>query len=162
MDKLHHRNLVQPLKDFAATGRPFLGICVGMQILFERGQEFGERDGLGLIPGSVPPVPDTGVDGSPHKVPHIGWSELSPPNASRTWEDTLFDGLERPVHCYFVHSFATVPDNDGDLLATCDYDGRRITAAMGRDNLVGCQFHPEKSGKTGLGILANFLASRMS
>jgi glutamine amidotransferase len=74
----------------------------------------------------------------------------------------LFDGLERPLHCYFVHSFATVPDNDDDLLATCDYNGRRITAAMGRDNLVGCQFHPEKSGKAGLGILANFLASRMS
>ena len=160
MDKLRSRNLVQPLKDYAATGRPFLGICVGMQILFEKGLEFGEQEGLGLVPGSVPAVPDTGTDGGPHKVPHIGWSELTPPNSSRTWEDTVLAGLERPVHCYFVHSFATIPDNDDDLLATCDYNGRRITAAMGRGNLVGCQFHPEKSGKTGLKILSNFLASR--
>ena len=162
MDKLRQRNLIQPLKEYAATDRPFLGICVGMQILFDWGLEFGEREGIGLIPGSVPAVPDTGADGGPHKVPHIGWSELIPPDSSRTWEDTVLAGLERPVHCYFVHSFAAVPENDDDLLATCDYDGRRITAAAGRNNLVGCQFHPEKSGEAGLRILSNFLAPRMT
>ncbi len=158
MNELQKRELVEHIEAFAAGGRPFLGICVGMQLMFDSSEEFGLNEGLGLIPGCVRTVPNQGSDGKPHKVPHIGWSELSPASATQTWDGTILEELPPPAYCYFVHSFAAEPADETHRLADCHYNGQRLAAAVRRENLWGCQFHPEKSGETGLHILRNFLA----
>jgi glutamine amidotransferase len=158
MDELRRCELFDRIKDFAASGRPFLGICVGMQVMFDSGDEFGEHDGLGLIPGRVRAIPRHGADGRPHKVPHVGWSEIVPASDSSAWDDTILDGLPAPAYCYFVHSFTAEPLDEAHRLSDCRYDGQRLAATVRRGNLWGCQFHPEKSGEAGLHILRNFLA----
>lgn len=156
MDGLESRGLSGPVKEFARTGRPFLGICVGLQMLFDESEEFGSHAGLGLIPGRVLRIPAHGTDGAPHKVPHIGWAALkAPPKMS--WKGTPLAALPEGTSAYFVHSFAACPANSEHLLAICDYDGLSLTAAVRKDNVTGCQFHPEKSGEAGLALLAKFL-----
>jgi glutamine amidotransferase len=157
MEELQKRGLVEPIMEFAASGRPFLGICVGMQLMFDSSDEFGVHDGLGMIPGRVRTVPRHGVDGKSHKVPHIGWSELGPAAVRKSWYGTILDGLPAPAFCYFVHSFTAEPGDEAHRLADCHYNGQRLAATVRRDNLWGCQFHPEKSGEIGLHILRNFL-----
>ncbi len=146
------------IRRFVATGRPFLGICVGAQLLLDVGEENGEHAGLGLIPGRVQPVSPVGFDGRPHRIPHIGWASLHLPDARETWDCTPLAGTKEGEAMYFVHSYAPVPTHDGHRLADTTYDGVRICAAVGRDNIFGCQFHPERSGEYGLGVLKNFLA----
>jgi glutamine amidotransferase len=131
-----------------ARGRPFLGICVGMQLMAGLGVEYGEHPGLGWIPGRVVRL----TPGDPAlKIPQIGWNDLSlrAPHA-------LFSGLGSGMHAYFVHSYHFVPEHPQHRLAEVDYGGP-VVAAIGRDNLVGLQFHPEKSQAVGLALLANFL-----
>lgn len=152
---LEEHGLIEPILRFAESGRPFLGICVGMQLMMDESEEFGRHPGFGLIAGRVAAIPATGADGRPHPVPHIGWSPLR--QGERGWQGGLLDGLEADDAVYFVHSFAVQPARPSDLLAICDYDGRQITAAVARDNLVGFQFHPEKSGAVGLRILERFV-----
>ncbi|MGO8917055.1 MAG: imidazole glycerol phosphate synthase subunit HisH [Stellaceae bacterium] len=132
-------------------GRPFLGICVGMQLMAERGREFETVDGLGWIKGEVAAIAprDRAL-----KIPHMGWNELA-----ILRPHPLLDGIAAGAHAYFVHSYGLVCRERGDLLATADYGGE-IAAAVGRDNLVGTQFHPEKSQATGLRLIANFLRGR--
>ena len=144
-------------------GVPFLGICVGMQLLAEVGREFGDHPGLSWIKGDVvrltplppaapAPSPARGEGSSqPFKIPHIGWNELA-----FARPHPLFAGLEPGAHAYFVHSYVIRPTDPGHVLATTDYGGT-FAAAVGRDNIVGTQFHPEKSQATGLAILSNFL-----
>ncbi|MBI1868147.1 MAG: imidazole glycerol phosphate synthase subunit HisH [Methylocystis sp.] len=135
-------------------GRPFLGICVGMQLLATRGLEHGETPGLDWIAGDVAAIEpaDPAL-----KIPHMGWNtlELMRPHA-------LFDGIQtgaRGLHAYFVHSYQLIPTVREHVLATADY-GQLLTAAVARDNLAGTQFHPEKSQKLGLALIANFLRWR--
>ena len=155
MKALHERNLASAITDYIASGRPFLGICVGMQVMFEVGEEFGEHKGLGVIKGRVAQIPAVGADNVPHKIPHIGWSELQP---AQDWTDTILAPLHNAKNAtYFVHSYRGIPSDSGDCLATVDYDGVSICAAVKRGNAYGCQFHPEKSGETGLDILRRFL-----
>lgn len=160
IDEIKARKLDDEVKAFAASGRPLLGICVGMQVLFDYSEEFGVNPGLGLIPGAVKAIPSTGADGAPHKIPHIGWSPLRLPedNGRNGWQGTLLEPVSPGAAVYFVHSFTGWPDDPAFRLADAEYDGRRIAAAVGRDNVWGTQFHPEKSGPTGLGILKAFLA----
>jgi glutamine amidotransferase len=132
-------------------GRPFLGICVGMQLLAERGREFETVDGLGWIKGEVGPL--TPADPT-LKIPHMGWNQLQIRRSH-----PVFDGIENGAHAYFVHSYALTPTDKSDLIADVDYAGP-IAAAVGRDNIVGVQFHPEKSQMTGLRLIANFLRWR--
>ena len=132
-------------------GTPFLGICVGMQLLATVGREFGDHAGLGWIPGEV--VRMTPSDPA-LKIPHMGWNELS-----FARPHPLFEGLEANPHAYFVHSYTIRPADPAHILATTDYGGA-FTAAVGRDNIAGTQFHPEKSQKAGLRILGNFLGWR--
>jgi len=155
-DLLVEKNLVDPVRAFIETGRPFLGICVGMQMMMERSEEFGEHPGLGLIAGSVRRIEDTGADGSPHPVPRIGWYPLRRRDVS--WDGTLLENIGGEDAVYFVHSFAAAPADAGNLLADSDYNGRTITAAIVRDNAVGVQFHPEKSGPVGLRMLERFIS----
>jgi glutamine amidotransferase len=133
------------------NGRPFIGICVGMQLLAERGREYEVTEGLGWIAGEV----DRITPGDPHlKIPHMGWNTLDVVRPH-----PLLDGLKlgpQGLHAYFVHSFALNPARRGDVVARADYGGA-VTAIVGRDNIVGTQFHPEKSQKLGLRLIANFL-----
>lgn len=158
MAGLAQRGQIEPLRRFIETGRPFLGICVGMQLLMDVGEEFGENTGLGIVPGRVKPVPATKEDGSPHSIPHIGWNILRVPQGGADWKSGLLSGLGTEPAVYFVHSFTPVPENEADRLADCYYDGRRISAAVRSGNVHGCQFHPEKSGPVGLKIVDNFLS----
>ena len=132
-------------------GRPFFGICVGMQLMAERGLEYEVKEGLGWIAGEVDRI--TPIDAG-LKIPHMGWNTL---NVTRP--HPLLAGLElgpNGRHAYFVHSYQLKPGNRADLIAEADYGGA-VTAIVGRDNIVGTQFHPEKSQKLGLELIANFL-----
>lgn len=130
-------------------GVPFLGICVGMQLLATKGHEHGEHEGLGWIGGEVGRLEP---DDPSLKIPHMGWNELQfAPGAH-----PLLDGLEPGAHAYFVHSFAFKAYDPAHVLATVDYGGP-VTALIGRDNIAGTQFHPEKSQNSGLRLIANFL-----
>lgn len=152
---LRERGLAEAICNFAASGKPFLGICVGMQAMLDYSEEFGRHEGLGLIGGHVAMIPRTTADGAPHVIPHIGWSELR--KAEHPWQGTLLQDSEAGDCAYFVHSFSAWPENTADVLATCSYNGHNITAAIARDNMTGMQFHPEKSGDVGLTILKRFL-----
>jgi glutamine amidotransferase len=137
-----------------ARGRPFLGICVGMQLMAERGLEFETTDGLGWIAGDVVPIApaDPGL-----KIPHMGWNTLAPRQ-----EHPILQGLQTGpggLHAYFVHSYHLAAARRVEVVAEADYGGA-ITAIVGRDNLAGTQFHPEKSQRLGLGLIANFLRWR--
>jgi glutamine amidotransferase len=154
---LREMGLADAVREFAATGRPFLGICVGMQLLFDYSLEFGKHEGLGLISGHVAPIPET--DGNARrKVPHIGWSPLLRPPSVESWGGTVLEDCEPGRSSfYFVHSFNSIPDSPASVLAEADYAGFPICAAIRQDNITGFQCHPEKSGTAGLEVLARFL-----
>lgn len=147
MEQLRETSLDSVMKDAAESGKPLLGICLGMQLLFSRSEEHGKFEGLDILPGSV--VRFTGGD---YKVPHMGWNSLQ----FEKREHPLFAGLEEG-HVYFVHSYHVLPEVQADLLAVTDY-GQPVTAIVGRGSVYGMQFHPEKSGDLGMSLLRNFLA----
>lgn len=160
MAALTTRCLVESIRRFIELGRPFLGICVGMQILFEIGEEFGEHAGLGILPGRVQAIPKFSDDGASQKVPHIGWTSLALPKEAdeSRWTGTILDGIEPGAAMYFVHSFSASPGRSSDRLADAIYGGRRLVAAVQLGNTFGTQFHPEKSGPKGLTVLSNFIS----
>ena len=145
--KLRESGLANLIKELAAEGKPLLGICLGMQMLFEKSYEYGEHEGLGLIPGSVRPIRD--VIPADYKIPHIGWNGLH-----FRQENPLFKYVKEGDCVYFVHSFYA-SDCDDHVVATAEY-GADLTAAVAKGNVYGCQFHPEKSGNVGLAILKAF------
>jgi len=155
--ELRRRGLVEPILEFAHGGRPMLGICVGMQVLLEVGEEFGEHEAFGLIAGRVQAIPKTTAEGKPHKIPHIGWTALALPDGRNGWADTILEDVAPGATCYFLHSFTANPSRPESMLAVSDYNGRRVMAAVQAGNVYGVQFHPEKSGKIGLKIVARFL-----
>jgi glutamine amidotransferase len=134
------------LKEYAATGRPLFGICLGMQLLFDRGEEHGLTSGLGLIRGAVVRL----APSDPHKVPHVGWNNLI-----RIEPHPLFNGIKPQVDFYFVHSYHCVPENPSDVIGVCDFGGEFV-ASVASGNVAGMQFHPEKSQPSGMRILENF------
>ena len=147
MDQLRSRGLEEPIHRFVESGKPFLGICLGLQILFEESQESPGVKGLGLLKGKILRLPkESGL-----KIPHIGWNSLEVKN-----REGLFVGLPEEPYVYFVHSYYLRAEEDV-VTATAEY-GATIHAAVRKGNLMACQFHPEKSGKTGLAILENFAA----
>lgn len=161
MAELRARGLVEPLRAFATSGRPLLGICLGMQLLMDESTEFGTHEGLGIVRGTVREVPRE-ANGHVQKVPHIGWSALRRASGSNGdgWQHPLLDGIEEGSAFYFVHSFAVEPADPKLCVAESVYGGARITAVIGRDSVAGTQFHPEKSGPAGLRLIANFVAQR--
>lgn len=152
MRALRELDLVEPLKDFAASGRPLLGVCLGMQLLFDSSEE-GDMPGLGLIPGEVKRMAPV-ADGVRRKIPHMGWNSVLIAGDGAP-AHPLFDGAQQNSYFYFVHSFECVPADPKDVLATTDY-GTTICAAAGRGNVIGTQFHPEKSQDLGLRLYENF------
>ena len=145
--KLRESGLDQVLLEQAGLGKPLMGICLGMQLLFEKSFEFGEHTGLGLLSGLV--VPMKGVIPKEYKIPHIGWNGLH-----ITKKNPLFSGITQGDCVYFVHSFYAT-DCEDSVIATTEY-GAELTAAVAKGNVYGCQFHPEKSGAVGLAILKAF------
>lgn len=147
MEKLHAYGLVEVIHDVVRRGTPFLGICLGLQLLFERSDESDGVPGLGLLPGEILKIPDTpGL-----KIPHIGWNSLRFPNRGR-----LFEGIQEDAYVYFVHSYYLKAADEGIVTATTEY-GTLIHASVEKDNIFACQFHPEKSSEVGLHILKNFI-----
>lgn len=157
MTGLRERALIDPIRRYAATGRPLLGICLGMQMLATISREFGEHSGLGLISGAVLPLPGTDHFGHPLKIPHTGWTGLFRTDTS-SWLNSPLENTIEGESVYMVHSFAFNPEDDRDRLADCIYGGHRVCAAVRRNRVFGCQFHPEKSGPAGLRMLSRFLA----
>lgn len=157
MTALHAHGLDSVVKDVAAAGTPLLGICLGMQMLLDESAEFGSTAGLGLIPGRVVQIPTTTTNGEPHKIPHVGWNELVLPSLQQRWQGDFLDKIEPGEAVYFVHSFMAEPALASHRLADCLYGGIPVSAAVQSGNVVGCQFHPEKSGEVGLRFLKNFL-----
>lgn len=157
MASLARDGLDEVVKEVAAAGTPLLGICLGMQMLLEESEEFGCTPTLGLVPGRVVPVPNTAPDGSAIKIPNIGWYGLRIGEADVSWNDTLLQDVAPGEAVYFVHSFMARTADHRHHLADCIYGGNPVTAVVMRDNVVGCQFHPEKSGDVGLRILKRFM-----
>lgn len=161
MRGLSERGLVEAIIDFASKERPFLGICLGMQMMMEKSEEFGLHEGLGLIPGRVVRIPDQDVHGFRQKIPHIGWNSLELPREKENWNGTILEDIEIGETVYFVHSFTAAPENLANRLADTYYNGQLISAAVQSGSLYGCQFHPEKSGVTGLKIINNFIKQKV-
>jgi len=153
MDNLNKYGLVGTIKEYIETGKPFMGICLGMQMLFEESEEFGNTMGLGLISGKVIKLPTKDIDNE--KLPHVSWNELN--SKSTQWADTILEGIEEGSDMYFVHSFVAQPKDSNNILSTTEYSNYNFCSSVKKNNIYGCQFHPEKSGKTGLKIIKNFI-----
>ena len=158
-DRLRETGLEDAVLDFTRTERPFLGICVGMQLLMELGTEFGEHRGFGLISGSVNKMQFAETGGARIRIPLIGWHPIHPPKSfGRThWDGTPLEGLKERNAFYFVHSFAADLVERADALAVTRHGDHEVVAAVRRDNVVGVQFHPERSSDQGLAFLQRFL-----
>jgi glutamine amidotransferase len=154
---LKERGFWDPLQEYVASGKPLLGICLGMQLLFESSSEFGWHPGLGFIPGAVEPlVPPPGEVRL--KLPHIGWAPLAvPAGGAANWNGMILDGIRAADSVYFVHSFVAKPSDPALVLADGLYGSTRFCAVVRKGNIMGCQFHPERSGPVGLSILRNFV-----
>jgi imidazole glycerol phosphate synthase, glutamine amidotransferase subunit len=148
MATLKRKELVNPIKDAITEGKKFLGICLGMQLLFETSEEFGYSEGLGIFKGKVVKFDENAVN----LIPHIGWNDIE---ILKPLEE--FKGIEDKSFFYFLHSYYCVPEED-IIAAVCDYYGK-FAACVKKDNIFACQFHPEKSHKEGLALLKNFIES---
>ena len=174
MEGLRVRGLLNEVKTAAANGKPILGICLGAQLLLEKGHEFGEWEGLGLLPGEVVHFPALQKGA---KTPHMGWNSIesallvpSPygrgwreaPGEGQvrgeSWKGTVLEGVTPCTDMYFIHSYYLKPTQREHVLAETTYGGLTFASAIGKGNIIGCQFHPEKSGEAGLKILQNFVA----
>jgi len=149
MEHLRERNMIDAIKEFATSGKPMLGICLGMQLLFESSEEFGSHEGLGLIKGKVVHFDAKKFD-QPLKIPHMGWNRMF------TKEHPLFEGLDENHYLYFVHTYHVVCDDESDIIGRTNY-GYEFTSAVAHKNIMGIQPHPEKSHENGLKILENFI-----
>ncbi len=146
--KLRESGMAEVVKREAAAGKPMMGICLGMQLMFDVGYEYGVHEGLGLIKGSVRPIADVIPEG--YKIPHIGWNLLKFKR-----ESPLFKYIKEDDYVYFVHSYYAA-ECDESVIAVTEY-GAELTAAVANGNVYGCQFHPEKSGEVGMNILKAFM-----
>jgi glutamine amidotransferase len=145
MRNLRQSAMVEPVRDYIASGKPFFGVCMGQQALLSVSEEGGEHECLGIIPGRVKKLPGG------QKVPHMGWN-----NVRQKREHPIFDGIPDEAYFYFVHSYAPHPDDDAVVIGETEY-GETFASVLARDNIVATQFHPEKSGEHGLRMYENFL-----
>jgi glutamine amidotransferase len=153
MGRLGDQELIEPLRSAIEQGRPFLGICLGLQLLFDVSYEDGEHTGLGVVSGRVERFDFSGLAGGERlRVPHMGWNRIAP----RDEDNPLLRGLETGTSTYFAHSYHVVPADDAVVAATTDY-GQPFVSAIRQGNLFGTQFHPEKSQAVGLKMLENFV-----
>ena len=165
MNGLREKNLMEPIIEFVESGRPFLGICLGMQLLMTSSEEFGEHQGLNLVSGRVIRLTE-GMERI--KIPHVGWNSLIIPGHIRShkqdeeitknfWDNTLLKGINTGMFVYFVHSYIVVPDDTSNILAETKYGDNVFCSVLRKGNIFACQFHPERSGKVGLKIYKQFI-----
>ncbi len=157
MNKLKSSGLDIVVKEVAFKGSQLLAICLGMQLIMQESNEFGKTLGLGLLDGRVEEIPKFSTAGDEIKVPHIGWNSLQPNIRVSEWEKSPLSDIQPGDFVYFVHSYMVNPLDDNIRIAQTIYGGHQIAAVISKDNITGCQFHPEKSGKNGLRILNNFI-----
>jgi glutamine amidotransferase len=157
MNSLKRLDLINPIIEMVQNQKPLLGLCLGMQLLFEQSEEFGITQGLGLIKGQVISIPNLNASRELIKIPHIGWKSLKSLNAGEDWSRTILSDVNQGEFTYFVHSYMAKPTDRSLILAEVIYEGVQIPAVITKNNITGCQFHPEKSGVTGLKILKKFL-----
>ncbi len=154
LENLDSLKLITPIIKSIESGKPFLGICLGLQILFTESEEFGSTSGLDIIKGKVIRFKTNTCDNTPHlKIPHMGWNSISIKK-----EGPYLEGIENETYLYFVHSYYVKPENEKVIATTTDY-GVEFVSSILKDNIFACQFHPEKSQKAGLKILENFTAA---
>ena len=151
------RGLADAIHSVASAGRPIMGICLGMQLLVDESEESGQHNGLGLIPGRIVQLPaEARTAGARFKVPNVGWSRLNRPDGIN-WSDTTLSQTNPGDFAYFVHSFHLNSEHPEFILATQTFGDVQSPAVIARDNVVGCQFHPERSGEVGLNILKSWM-----
>ena len=153
MESLKKYNLIQAIKEYVKTNKPFLGVCLGMQMLFEESEEFGKTPGLELISGKVIKLPTQ--NNKFEKLPHVSWNEVTSKYVS--WDGTILNEIEERIDMYFVHSFVAIPKEEQNILSVTEYSNYEFCSSVKKNNIYGCQFHPEKSGKSGLKIIDNFV-----
>jgi glutamine amidotransferase len=155
MENLKKFDLIETLNEYVESGKPLLGVCLGMQMLLEESEEFQITKGLGFIKGKVVKM-QIGIN-SKDKLPHVSWNELIEPKNNK-WDNTILKNVSPHSDVYFVHSYISVPDNSEDVLAQSEYGEKKFCSAIHRKNVYGTQFHPEKSAKVGQLILNNFIS----
>lgn len=155
MENLDKMDLTGSIKNFVNLGKPFLGICLGMQLLFSSSEEFGASNGLDLVKGVVKKFPEKASDGTIIKVPQIAWNTIERTN-NFSWDKTPLCGIQENQDMYFVHSFYVIPDDKRVVLTETCYKGVKYTSSILKKNIFACQFHPEKSAREGLSIYKNW------
>jgi imidazole glycerol-phosphate synthase subunit HisH len=166
MEHLTEYGLVDAVKQFAASGKPMMGICLGMQLLMSTSYEKGVHQGLNLIPGKVTHFREPENGDNFFKIPQIGWNSLqttggSVKNGTHPWKSTILEGLVDDPFMYFLHSYCVNPEDTSYRMAETEYGHDRFCSVIKKDNIVGCQFHPERSGDQGLHILKNFVSGKL-
>ena len=157
MKNIERLDLACPIKDFAQTGKPVLGICLGLQLFFEQSEEFGDHKGLGLVEGTVRKFPTQSPAGKALRVPQIGWNKIYKSSQStQNWANTPLKSIGENHYMYFVHSYYTVPAKQQDILCLTDYEGIEYCSGIAKNNIIAFQFHPEKSAKQGLQMYQNW------
>lgn len=154
MQKLREMNIVEPLRAAVKAGKSLMGICLGMQLLFDESEEFGNHEGLGILPGKIQRIPDQTEADQKLRVPNVGWNTVS---RSDSAANDVMDGIPSESFFYFVHSYFCAPSNDDDWLLETQYGKVRYCCAARRDKILGVQFHPEKSGPMGLKLYHNWI-----
>jgi len=155
MDQLDKLKLIQPIQKSIKQGKPFLGICLGMQLLFNESEEFGNSAGLGIIDGRVLKFPSDS-NGIKIKVPQIGWNKIYKNKFHLNGSAAIMKGIDDGEYMYFVHSYYSKPTHDEDILTTTNYEGINYCSSIKRDNIIATQFHPEKSSKKGISFYKNW------
>jgi glutamine amidotransferase len=153
MRSLNNNNLIVPIQEFVASGKPFLGICLGMQLLFTKSEEFGDNLGLNLIKGEIKMFPQ---DNTLHRVPQIQWNKIYQNNTD-IWSTSPFKNVKNGEYMYFVHSFYAIPEDENLILSYTKYGEIKYASSVIKDNIIGIQFHPEKSAKEGIKIYQEWI-----
>lgn len=156
MDELASQNLIEPIKAFVEKGNFLLGVCLGMQLLFDESEEFGTNKGLGLVGGKIIRFPNT-INDVKLRVPHIGWNKLFLDNSPDKWKGSPLEEVTADDFMYFIHSYYALPTDQDNVLSLTNYQELEYCSSVKKDNILGFQFHPEKSSEKGLTIYKNFL-----
>ena len=154
MDTLRQYDLIAPIKEAIVSGKPFLGVCLGMQLLMTESEEFGAHQGLDIFKGSVVQFPHVNDCGERIKVPQVGWNTIAGPG--NMWKTSLLDGIPQGAYMYFVHSLRVIPVQENIVATFSVYEGVAYASGIAKDNVTAFQFHPEKSGTKGIQIYQNF------
>jgi glutamine amidotransferase len=157
MQSLQDNGLIEPVLGFAHSGKPFLGICLGMQLLFTHSEEFGLHNGLDLIQGKIVRFPELDTAGNPLRVPQIQWNRIHA-NKPDAWDNSLLNGIPHGTYMHFVHSYYAQPEDNSFTLTFSEYGGIRYASSVKQGNITGVQYHPEKSGEAGLRMYRNWAA----